>query len=307
MNPQLAKALNIIPNNILGAGTHGTIYDSSLYDIDHGPLVSKVVKNHPIKRTSCNDSNLAMLQTTTCQLVFTKEYSAQEVIHDELENHKQYFDEDVANILKVPFIRSMSYAPTTLNPQWCSYMMEKLVPIENVGALIQLAYYEDRTYEEKNHTGLYLGADNLIKMFGQEFSNLFVKAMASVHAFLHYGIFCDGYDIEYVLSEKNGYIYVSVLDFDKVSFYSGKYRSHFNPDENCIARKLTEQDYQVYNINTEQQIVRLLATSLTYDPSPRYTEYELWRQTYIDVATRINPNARDLAIKVLEFRKKFTM
>lgn len=292
------EKLGIQLDQVLGAGTHGIVYQSMLNERS----AVKVVKNDRISVPECSLNQTARRNSIPICNLIDKEYQAQEIIHDELKKHRDNFPG--GELLRVPKIYGFAFSPSLEDPQYCSYLMEKVPRLEGLPGLLQIPLGYRRDYYTEDRSGVYMGIDKLREFLALPVEEV-VMAMASFHAFLHYGLFCDGYDTEYIISSNaNGELQLFVIDFDKVNFWGGKYKKLSDPNnKQCILRKFTEQDYEPKPISNERDIIRVLATSFSYDPRPDYPEYELWKNTYLDVAAYFGQ--RELAEKVLNVRAQY--
>ena len=290
--------MNVDLSQVLGCGTHGTVYQSTL----NPNLAVKVVTNTTLMVPQCPSEK--KIQIDVCKLIGA-EYQAQEIIFDALEKYR--FQLPGGELLRIPQVHGFSFSPSTYSAKYCSYLMEKIPKFENMNKLIQIPLGYDRTYQEENSSGIYMGIETLLEFLklpaGSEVK--IVQAMASLHALFHFGIGCDGYDVEYVVSKNSeNELQIYAFDFDKVSFYTGPYKQLSDPENNnCVMRKLTEDNYEQRSIQNERDIVKFLATSFSYDPCPNYPEYPIWKETYLAVAELFGQ--KDQAERVLEMRLIF--
>ena len=273
-------------NNILGSGTHGIVYGSNI----SSNIAVKVFPTSIMNLPTCYGKSQLI---SSCDVIRNGEYSYQEIAREYLHNAIPYLDSDIKTIIDIPEVYGFKFLPNAAEAKCCSYLMKRLMPLSNTTA-IQLTFNYERDHDTILPSGRYVGIDTL-KSFGLTNTDIskINRAIASIFAVLHYGMKTDAYDIEFVLvqpitpEESYG---VYAIDFDKFSIYKETYPY-------CISRKLTETNYDHRQINNENHMIRLLATTIGYCPAITYPEYSEWKETYIKIAGLYGHS--ELATKVL--------
>lgn len=256
-------------NDVIGSGTHGTVYGTYL-----NPNVAAKVFN-----------------IRECNSIKNAEVAMHEYVHEMYNRLNNVLDEDVANVIAIPNVYGFKYIPNSYDARCCMYYMDKLT--FNDGYLIQLSFNYDRDYDQILSSGRYMGI-NTIKMFlSDDDVLLLVKAMGNMMSLIHYGMNLDGYDVEFVLT--NDYK-MYIIDYDKVNKYTTNYPY-------TLKRKLTENDYDEKNIRNENDVARLLASTIHYYPLPDYPEYDLWKDSYLSIANKFNKLS--LAQKVIAYFESY--
>lgn len=282
----------------LGSGTHGIIYQSKISP----DIVVKVVPyttNIPIK--TCFGNKPLTKQMTSCDIIKNFEFSTQERASEALIQAKKrnIIHEDLKDLIDIPKVYGYKFIPNSSNPQYCSYLMDRLKFLHQKG-LIQLSFNYDRKHFSIEPSGVYMGLDTLREFLHQIIKDDvdtiildIVEVISSTYAIFHYGMKSDAYDVEFVLSlNKDDKLTVYAIDYDKFSNISVNYPY-------CIARKLTETDYDIRNISNDNQLARTLQTSLGYSPLFGDPEYQVWEEAYLDTASFYGMKL--IAEKVVEF------
>ena len=280
-------------DNIIGSGTHGTVYGSYISN----NIAVKVFPITKINKPTCYGVQQSF---NSCDVIRNGEYSYQETAREYLNDSKSVIDADIVNIVDIPDVYGFKFLPTASQAKCCSYLMKRLHPIGQ--HLIQLSFNYERDHDSILSSGRYVGIDTFKQLGFSEYDFSKVnRSIATVFAVLHYGMKTDAYDIEFILAangnKEDGQYIVYALDFDKFSSYNESYPY-------CVSRKLTESDYDHRTISDETRLARLLATTINYCPDPSYPEYIEWKDTYIRIATLYNRN--NLAIQVLKIHESLS-
>lgn len=255
--------------NVIGSGTHGIVYGTFI----NPNIVAKV------------------FNIRECDTIKNKEVAIHEYVHEMFHKYNNILDNDILNIVDIPNVYGFKYIPNSYNAQCCMYYMDKLASTDEY--LIQLSFNYDRDYDQVLSSGRYMGIDTIKQYLSDDDVLLLVKAMGSMMALIHYGMNLDGYDIEFVFG---GDYKLYIIDYDKVNKYTNLYPY-------IIKRKLTENDYDEKNIRNDNDVARLLASTIHYYPHPDYPEYTIWKENYINVAEKFNK--QQLATKVLTYFESY--
>lgn len=258
---QVCGENNIINyKDFIGSGTHGFVYGSFIN------------KNIAIK----------LYKSTHCNQIQNNEYTIQEIVYDYFKTNLHIVPTELQCLIKLPYVYGFKYLPNSINHTCCMYYMDRLLPLNDY--IIQLSFNYDRDYDDILSSGRYVGIDTLLKFGFESYDiSLINRCMATMMALFHFGLKMDAYDIEFVLIKNDSCYQIAAIDYDKVNYYEEKYPYN-------IRRKLTENDYDDRLISNQNDLIKLLATTIIYCPNKNYIEYIEWKETYIQMAKYYKKN-----------------